>query len=155
MKKTGLEAVTELHRKLAEAGMPRTSQLNGGGMTGWTEAYGSTGFSVRKDKDGDLQWHLVVSGKPLFAYRDYEQRSDDETYEYHEPLETESLFPRLRAVFEDMGLAVKSLRCSGHQLMWDDDVEFSVMTDHPAWLEEYVRAPVDNRPWYATKRQLP
>lgn len=140
MKKTGLEAVTELHQKLAAAGMPRTSTLNGGALRGWTETYGSTGFSIRREENGDLQWHLVVSGKPLFAYREYEHHGiNGETYDYHEPRNPESLLPRLRAVFEDMGLTVKSLACTGHQLMWDDDVEFSVVTKHPDWLEEYSR----------------
>lgn len=139
MKKTGLEAVTELHQKLAAAGMPRTSTLNGGALRGWTESYGSTGFSIRREQNGDLQWHLVVSGKPLFSYREYEHRSNGETYDYHEPRNPESLLPRLRDVFEDMGLTVKSLSFAGHQLMWDDDVEFSVVTNHPDWLEEYSR----------------
>lgn len=135
MKKTGLEAVTELYQKLAAAGMPRTSTLTGGEMTGWTEAYGSTGFSIRREDSGDLQWHLVVSGKPLFPYREYVHRSGNE---YHEPINPESLFPRLRAVFKEMGVNVKSLRYSGHQLMWDDDVTFNVITEHPTWLEDYV-----------------
>lgn len=139
MKKTGMEAVTELYQKLAAAGMPRTSTLNGAEMTGWTEHYGSTGFSIRREENGDLQWHLVVSGKPLFAYREYDHWSEGECYGYHEPVNPESLFPRLRDVFQEMGLTVKEMRKSGHQLMWDDDVCFSVVTDHPEWLEEYVR----------------
>lgn len=137
MIKTGLQAVTELHQKLAAAGMPRTSELNGGALKGWTESYGSTGFSIRREESGDLQWHLVVSGKPLFRYREYEHWSNGESYDYHEPLNPETVLPRLRAVFEGMGLMVKSLSYTGHQLMWDDDVEFSVVTDHPQWLEQY------------------
>ena len=137
MQKTGLEAVTKLHQKLAAAGMPRTSTLNGGALRGWTESYGSTGFSIRREQNGYLQGHLVVSGKPLFSYREYEHRANGEAYDYHEPRNPESLLPRLRNVFEDMGLTVNSLSCVGHQLMWDDDVEFSAVTNHPDWLEEY------------------
>ena len=139
MQKTGLEAVTELYQKLAAAGMPRTSALNGGALRGWTESFGSTGFSIRREQNGELQWHLVVSGKPLFPYREYEQQTNGKTYDFHEPRNPESLLPRLREVFKGMGLTVKSLSCAGHQLMWDDDVEFNVVTNHPEWLEEYPR----------------
>jgi hypothetical protein len=133
--KTGLQAVTELKEALANAGFGRTSTLGGAELTGWTSAIGSTGFSVRRQDDGSLQWHIVVSGKPHFPYRDYEHRSQGETYGYRDPIEPESIAPQLKAVFEGLGIRVSDIRCTGHQLMWDDDVDFSIYSEHPDWLE--------------------
>ena len=137
--KTGLEAVTEIKDALAAAGMPRTSNYTGGELTGWTEAYGSTGFSIRRQKDGLLCWHMVVSGKPLMQFRGYEDRSNGETYQFHEPVNPEVIYPRVQRVFEQAGLVVESVVKNGHQLMWDDDVEYEVVTNHPDWLEPAQR----------------
>jgi hypothetical protein len=133
--KTGLQAVTELKEALAQAGFGRTSTLNGAELKGWTKAFGSTGFSIRQQDDGTLQWHIVLSGKPHFQYRKYKHHSNGETYSYHEPLNTDRIVPALKAVLEGMGIPVTSIRCTGHQLMWDDDVDFSIVGAHPDWLE--------------------
>lgn len=130
--KTALETVTTIHAALAAAGLPRTSQWSGGALTGWTECYGSTGFSVRQTEEGDLNWHAVVSGKPHLEYRDRDGG-------LHEPINPERLCPRIKAVFEAQGLKVKSVRYSGHQTMWDDDVEYDVVTARPHWLEAAVK----------------
>jgi hypothetical protein len=129
--RTALDTVTTIHAALAAAGMPRTSRMNGGEIVGWTTSLGSTGFSVRENGDGLLHWHVVVSGKPLLSYREYRDGDDD----LHEPIDPERLDAPIRAVFEAQGLEVRSVGCSGHQTMWDDDVDYTVVTTRPAWLE--------------------
>lgn len=124
---TGLEAVTLVKQALADAGMPRTSRMNGGELTGWTTNCGSTGFSIREAEGGDLLWHIVLSGKPLLDYR--------HTEDGHQPIRPEVLFSRLHHVFTSLGLAVLDVRLSGYQEMWDDDVEYTVVTKRPDWLQ--------------------
>lgn len=136
----GIEAAQMIKNALAEAGMPRTSTLNGGEVTGWTQAYGATGFSLRAGRgrrdidglpEGQVDWHIVISGKPLLRYREYRDE-DDGTY--HLPINPESLNPRIRQVFEALGMTVHKVSCGGHQSVWDDDVSYNVVTDEPAWL---------------------
>lgn len=136
----GIEAAQMIKNALAEAGMPRTSGMSGGEVTGWTQAYGATGFSLRAGKgrrdigrlpEGQVDWHIVVSGKPLLAYREYEGEDGDT---YHEPIRPESLCPRIRQVFEALGMTVHKVTYSGHQTVWDDDITYNVITDEPAWL---------------------
>ncbi len=129
--KNALEAVTAIRDAMAAAGLPRTSRYAGGELTGWTEARGSTGFSVREDQGGHLSWHVVVSGRPHMRYRSYRSDGDD----LHEPIAPERLNPRIQAVFEGLGMEVLAVRYGGHQTMWDDDVEYDVVTTPPDWLE--------------------
>jgi len=144
MKVTGKRAVAGVRHALAEAGMARTSRMAGAEPAGWiaTNVHGSTGFSVKpnipmeRDKKavpGELLWHVVVSGKPHMRYRKYRWDGD----ELHEPVNPEILLPRIKAVFERLGIEVRSVECVGHQTMFDDDVNYNVVTGHPAWLEEY------------------
>jgi hypothetical protein len=141
----GLAAVQAIHQALIDGGMPRTSSLNGGEINGWTTHFGSTGFSVRITEEGRLDWHIVISGLPLLSYRDYMEHNGDESYELHEPINPEVLYPRIKGVFEAFDLVVKSIRNSGHQTMWDDDVEYNVLTDYPDWLESVPQSPIYKR----------
>ena len=134
--KPGLVLVTAIRDALAAAGMPRTSTLNGGEMNGLMPANhgGSTGFSVHfvPENPDQLRFHLVISGRVAgLAYREYEDHRDEETYSLHEPINPELLCPRIQAVFEGLGFQVHEVRNSGHQTMWDDDVDYSVRTNNP------------------------
>ena len=131
--RTAAQTVQDLRTALEAAGLPRASKYNGAEMTGWTDHLGHTGYSVRPCKDGTLQWHVVISGKPHLAYqRDFDGYSDDEL---SRPVNPESLIPRIRKVFEQMGLTVFDARCSGWSTAWDDDVDYDIITPRPAWLE--------------------
>lgn len=132
---TGIRAVAALRASLDALGLSRTSGYNGGEMTGWTSRHGSTGFSIRADGEG-LHWHVVVSGKPHLRYRSYQDRSGDETYDLHEPTNPESLYPRIRQAMAAIGLQAIDVRNTGHQTMWDDDVDYTIVTAHPDWLEK-------------------
>jgi hypothetical protein len=129
--RTGLEATTAIHGGLAAAGLSRDSPYTGGEIVGWTEAYGSTGFSVREEGGGRLAWHVVVSGRAHLEYDEYKEDGDG----LHRPVHPEGLCPRIGTVFEAEGLVVISVRCSGHQTMWDDDVNYEIVTARPDWLE--------------------
>lgn len=129
--RTALQAVTDIHAALQAAGLERTSRYNGGEIVGWTESLGSTGFSVREMEDGKVSWHVVISGKPHLSYRTYRDGED----ELHEPVDPERLCPRIGAVLKSIGLDVDKVSYGGHQTMWDDDVEYDVVTARPAWLE--------------------
>ena len=125
---TGKQAAQFIHDALQTIGLPRTSKLNGGEVRGWTTHFGSTGFSVRKDNaSGMLQWHVVVSGLPHMSYEE-----DDDG---HRPSRPEVLCPRIKKLFEDMGAKVSSVKATGWQSAWDDDVSYDIHTDHPVWLE--------------------
>ncbi len=127
------QTVQDLRTALEVAGLPRTSKYNGAEMTGWTDHFGSTGYSIRPCKDGTLQWHVVISGKPHLQYRPrFDVHSGDEL---HEPVNADSLCPRIRKVFEQMGIKVLKLKCTGWQTAWDDDVDYDIITEPPAWLE--------------------
>lgn len=141
MKKTGLEAVQAIHAALTKAGFPRTSEMGGADHRGWTTSLGSTGYSVRQLDDGTLDWHVVISGKPHLAYREFREIQSNQVQDLHEPLNPEKLFAPIKKVFESLGLSVKEVRNSGHQMKWDDDVEYSLATAHPDWLEAAPAAP--------------
>lgn len=130
---TGLEAVTAVRQALAEAGMPRTSGFGGAEMRGWIAGNrsGSTGFSVRPLENGNLDWHIVISGKPHLRYKETRCLDDERG---HEPINPEQLCPRIQGVFEQLGMSVLRVRDSGYQMVWDDDVEYNVETLRPDWL---------------------
>lgn len=135
-RRTGQEMARLLKQALADAGMPRTSSYEGGGeLTGWTCSMGSTGFSLRKTDDGGVDWHLVVSGEPLMQFEEYEDAWDGDVNVLHRPTNPEVLYPRIKAVFESLGIAVQEVRYTGHQTMWDDDVSYNVRTAMPVWLD--------------------
>lgn len=137
MKVTGIRAVLGVRSALEEAGLGRTSGYSGGETTGWIAAnhYGSTGFSVKRVAGGDVAWHVVISGKPHLRYRKWtERQGDDDTIDLHEPVDPQSLAPRIRAAFESLGLEVRKVEYAGAQQHWDDDVDYEVVTDHPGWL---------------------
>jgi hypothetical protein len=147
--KTALDMCQSAMDALDEAGLVRTSKLSGGELTGWTDAIGSTGFSclplraddtrrfVRAPAGAQLMWHVVISGKPHLRYTEYEDPSSrGDTIAMHSPDNPELLFPRISAVFAQLGFIVQETKYSGCQGHWDDDVEYNVFTDHPSWLEK-------------------
>lgn len=139
MKVSGLRASLALQDALRQVGLPRTSGYNGGETTGWLEMNrsGSTGFSLKPRKDGGLDWHLVISGKPHIRYREYTDTSRDETYHLHSPINPEVVYPLIRKAYEKLGVKVTSLQCRDWQEHWDDDVGYDVVTETPDWLEPY------------------
>lgn len=137
----GKAACQVIKDALAAAGLPRTSRLAGGELTGVTTAYGSTGFSVRRMTkpgisvmqyvEGGLDWHVVISGK--VAGMRYEREAilvgdDAEVTEVPAYGEGERMAPKVAAVFQSLGLTVHEARCTGWQTYWDDDVYFNVVT---------------------------
>lgn len=137
MKVNGTRAVMAVRAALAEAGLGRTSPYSGAAVAGWIPGnhLGSTGFSVRKNADGSLGWHVVISGKPHLSYRRWTEHGDGgDSTELHEPVDPERLCPRIEAAFETLGIDVKEVRYGGAQMMWDDDVEYDIVTAHPDWL---------------------
>ena len=136
IKLTGTQAATKVKQALEKSGLGRTSSYDGGKITGWTNNLGSTGFSVRKDRDGKLDWHVVISGKKHLPYEDYEERRDGDTYTLHRPVNPQSLEPKIKKVFQSLKLKVLKVRYSGHQAMWDDDVTYNITTERPTWLSD-------------------
>lgn len=132
----GLRAVTVLSARMTEAGLVRTSGMNGAEITGWTRDFGSTGFSVRHDRaTGLLGWNVVLSGRPHLSYRSWtESNGDDDTIRLHEPRNPDALLGRVESVLRGMGLEVKTVSCNGYQTHWDDDVNYLGVTEFPAWL---------------------
>jgi len=128
----GTRAVLAVKAALEEAGLGRTSTMGGGGIAGWipSNQFGSTGFSIRREKDGSLGWNVVISGEPHLGYRRHRSGDTD----LHTPVNPERLCPRIRRVFESLDIRVEDVRVSGWQEHWDDDVEYLVTTAHPAWL---------------------
>lgn len=122
--------VVKIAAELRAAGMPRTSYLNGATISGYTTAYGSTGFSIRDQRDGTLAVHVVASGKACGL--GYETDSWDEDDDgHHRPIDMESLHPRIRAVFTNLGLDVRDVANGGYQTSWDDDVTYTVVISDP------------------------
>lgn len=132
---TALQWATNVRDALASAGLGRTSRLNGGELTGWTTHMGATGFSLRETTSGQIDWHIVISGRAHLRYQLYKDCRDDEIYELHEPQNPQVLEPRIVEVFTRLGLTVHGILCTGWQTMWDDDVDYNVLTDRPAGLE--------------------
>ena len=138
-KVSGIRAVLALRDALDKEGLSRTSRYNGGAVVGWIEKnhLGSTGFSVRPIEDGRLDWHLVISGKPHMRYREYKDVIGDEVYELHSPDDPEVVYGKIRKAFSTLGLTVDEVRWTGHQTMWDDDVDYNVTTATPDWLADW------------------
>lgn len=141
---TGMQLVTRVRDALAAAGMPRTSTMAGGALTGWTDTLGSTGFSVRmpsrqddRGTPGTVVLHMVVSGKAAgLRYRQWTDRQDeDNEMEMHEPIDAERLFGRIKAALQGIGLDVVSLHYTGAQMHWDDDVDYEAVVVAPEGLE--------------------
>lgn len=134
---SGIRAVLAVKGAMTDQGLPRRSTLNGAEIRGWIEPnrMGSTGFSIRKLSDGNILWHVVLSGKPHLEYREYREVNDDDTIDLHEPTNTERLFPALRQVFEGLGMDVVKTELCGFQTHWDDDVSYNVITKIPEWLD--------------------
>lgn len=145
----GLRAAACLKSALTDAGLGRTSNLNGGAIVGWIapNRFGSTGFSIREREDGRIDWHLVISGRPHFRYV---QGRNEESYE---PIRTETVHPKIAAVFRQFGLAAADIELGGYQTRWDDDVDFNVVTERPAWLADDNRVSAPDAPPILTCRQ--
>jgi len=136
MKVNGKRAVLAVRAALDDAGLNRTSGYSGGEIAGWIDPnhFGSTGFSVRRQADGNLSWHVVISGKPHLRYREWTERRDGDSIDLHEPVNPETLAPRIKAAFETLGMDIREVSYGGAQMHWDDDVSYNVVTDHPEWL---------------------
>lgn len=137
----GKRLMTDIKDKLAAAGLQRTSKWAGGEISGLISSgsIGSTGFSVADTGDG-LRFNVVISGKNAgVRYSNYErmetrQHGNGESYnervQLHKPDNAEKLTPKIKSVFESMGFKVKSARNTGWSEMWDDDLDYTVMTDY-------------------------
>ncbi len=136
--KTALEMAGELQRALVAAGLARVPVDADGSVVGWETAGGTSCFSLRPARLGQIDWRLVVSGKPLLNYRFFEVYRDGLCFDAHQPINPEVLIPRIRSVFLNLGLVVRKVRVSGYSPAGNDDVSFNVVTDHPKWIE---RAP--------------
>lgn len=135
---TGIEAVKRVRDSLGAAGLPRTSTLSGGEITGWTSEFGATGFSIRKNGSG-VTWHMVVSGKPRLEYREFAEGRGGLEVELHEPINPDKLLEPIRKIFESQifrgkNVTIHDVRCTGHSTLFDDDVHYEVTTDMPDWL---------------------
>ena len=140
-----LRALAALRSALDEKGLVRDSGYNGGETRGWlpSNVMGSTGFSLRGIGNGEVEWHLVVSGKRHMQYREFTDCQDDETYELHEPVNPEVLHPKLKAILAAMGVEVSSIKATDWSNMWDDDVGYTIRSKVPSWLEK----PDPNNRW--------
>jgi hypothetical protein len=139
-KVSGVRATLGIQHAMNAAGLGRTSTLNGGEINGWIEAnyYRSHGFGVKQDKrQGELDWSVVVSGRPHLRYEESRYFEDDEVLTSNDPQNTEVLYPKIKKVFESLGMTVHQVEYTGHQTMWDDDVSYNIRTNHPEWLEAY------------------
>lgn len=132
---SAMELIIAARQALDAAGLPRTSQMNGGEMRGLTanNHSGSIGFAVH-DRGDHLELHLVISGKNAgLEYRTwYEQQGSDDLIDLHEPTNPEKLHPQISKAIEGLGLKVRDVRNAGASLHWDDDVLYVVTTDPPA-----------------------
>ena len=140
-KVSGVRATLAIRHAMAEAGLGRTSNLNGGEINGWIEAhyYRAHGFGVKQDKrPGELDWSVVVSGKPHLRYEENRYFDGDEPMTSNDPTNQEILYPKIKKVFESLGIVVHHVEYTGHQTMWDDDVSYNIRTNHPDWLEAYA-----------------
>lgn len=138
---SGVRATLAVQHAMNEAGLKRISTLNGGGTNGWIEAhyYRSHGFGVKPDKrPGELDWSVVVSGKPHLRYEESRYFDGDEAMISNDPQNPEILYPKIKKVFESLGMTVREVDYTGHQTMWDDDVNYNIRTNHPDWLEAYA-----------------
>ncbi len=140
-KVSGLRATLAVQHALNEVGLKRSSNLNGAETKGWMamQYHRAAGFGVKPIKEGspDLDWSVVISGRPHMRYEENERWVNDEVETSKDPVNPEVLYPKIKAVFESLGMQVKKVEKTGHQTMWDDDVNYNVHTDHPAWLEGY------------------
>lgn len=128
----GLMAARHVRREMHKAGLGRTSTMSGGGITGWTSNLGMTGFSVRRHRETDaVVWNVVVSGKAHLAY----ERDPAGDPDLQRPVRPENLVPAVRTVFQDMGMQVSAVEVVGWSGMWDDDVDYAILTNWPEWLE--------------------
>jgi hypothetical protein len=133
----GSRATAGMRHALAEAGLGRTSTLNGAEIRGWIapDHYGSTGFSVKTAEDGNLVWHVVLSGKPHLRYRTFiEKDGKGGDITMYEPINMDLLHTRIAAAVRSLGIDVREVRSGGYQTHWDDDVDYEVVTRHPDWL---------------------
>jgi hypothetical protein len=130
----GMALATKVRDALAAAGVPRTSRHAGGEVRGLIDPnhHGSVGFAVREYPDR-LEFHVVVSGKPAgMRYRRWSESQDNgDSIDLHEPTNPMTAEPKIRAAFAAAGLNVREVRHTGHQMHWDDDVDFEVVTAKP------------------------
>jgi hypothetical protein len=137
---SGIRATLAVQHALDEAGLKRTSKDNGAATNGWIAAhyYRAYGFGVKEAKEpGMLDWSVVISGEPHMKYEENEYLSNGERMTSNDPVNPEVLFPRIKKVFEGLGIEVAKVEKTGHQTMWNDDVSYNITSKPPAWLEAY------------------
>lgn len=150
----GLYLMQRVKDQLALDGMPRTSRMAGGGLEGWTTAYGSTGFSIAPTDAkwdgpghaGRLRMHVVISGKVAgLRYRTWtEHRGSNGEMDFSEPLEA-GANAKARVVADSvrrLGIVVHAAKYSGAQTHWDDDVEYTLYVDPPPGLVVQTRSDI-------------
>lgn len=152
-KVSGIRATLAIQHALDEAGLKRTSIKPGGETNGWVamQYVRAYGFGVKPTATpGQLDWSIVISGRPHLPYEENTYRHGDDIEISKDPVNPETLYPRIKAVFESIGLNVQKVEYTGHQTMWDDDVSYNIATDHPNWLEDYN--PRNSREWLTDDR---
>lgn len=138
-----LRTLAALREALDADGLTRDSRMNGAEMTGWLEPNrsGSTGFSIRQLPDGDIEWHIVLSGGKHLNYREWDEeeipydKGDPDTVRLHEPTNPEILHARIAKAFAAIGVSTSSVQVRDWQTMWDDDVGYVARSKRPEWLE--------------------
>jgi hypothetical protein len=102
--------------------------------TGWTNAYGLTGFSIKKEKDNKITINVVVSGKKAgIRYRSHE---DEEGMKLHEPVNADALHEKIKNTLKKLGYEVEKVHTGSYQMHWDDDINYSVVAKRPEWLSD-------------------
>lgn len=125
---TGKEAVGRVKTALEAAGLQQSS-MSGADLTGWTRHAGSTGFSIRANGRGEQEWQIIISGKP---HLNFVCKGSKEVAE-----EPQLLVPRIRKVFSELGMNVKSVEVGGARTNNNGDVSYRVITDPCAWLHPF------------------
>lgn len=92
-------------------------------MTGWTDAWGSTGYSISKEK-GDVDVHIVLSAEEVgVAYVD------------DIPVRQGKVHPPIQKTFERLGLKVKDIQSTGYGEV-DHDLDFNIHIQRPHYLSD-------------------
>lgn len=95
----------------------------------------SPGYGIRAS-GANLEWNVHLAGENHMRWDSYDQAQGEDTVRLHEPVDPERLEGPIRAVFEGLGLDVREVRVAGWHGMWDRQVSYVVVTDHPDWLED-------------------
>ena len=141
---TAVRALIAVRAALAGQGLHHPGDRGGDTIRGWSprNVWDTISTNIGLNPDGLLNWNVEISGKGHLQYETWtEPRHDEtdqgETIDLHEPVNPESLIPRIVQAFQSLGIDVRDAAYSGHQSHWDDGVSYRVTTSHPAWLDAY------------------